>query len=96
LLLEEEALLSQMNSTTNTDPEFFGKTKCKPGTIKKNADRIRQHTVALDEVNTQLSASPVNIFQGPSEDKKRACRQKEIPSDRTEKSARHHAQKSKS
>jgi hypothetical protein len=68
LLLEEEALLSQMNSTTNTDPEFFGKTKCKPGTIKNNADQIRQHTVALDEVNTQSS---VNIFQGPSEDKKR-------------------------
>lgn len=71
LLLEEEALLSQMNSTTNTDPELFCKRKCKPGTLKKNADRIRQHTVALDEVNTQLSASPINVFQGPSEAKKR-------------------------
>ena len=71
LLLKEEALVSQMKSTANTDPEIFGKRKCKPGTIQKNADRIRQHTIALDEVNTELGASPINIFQGPNAAKKR-------------------------
>lgn len=71
LLLEEEALLSQIKSTTNIDTEMFGKRKCKPGTIKKNADRIRQHTIALDDVNTQLSANPIDIIQEPDKSKKR-------------------------
>ena len=40
----------------------FGERKCKPATIKKNADQIRQYIIALDDVNTQLSANPIDIF----------------------------------
>ena len=68
-LLEEEVLLSQIKSTTNIDTEILEKRKCKPGTIKKNSDQIRQHTIAFDDVNTQLSANPIDIFQEPDKSK---------------------------
>ena len=35
LLLEEEALVSKMESTSSTTAELLGKRKCKPGTLKK-------------------------------------------------------------
>ena len=69
--MEEEALLWQIKSTTNIDTEILGKRKCKPGTIKKNPDRIRQHTIALDDVNTQLGANSIDIFQELDKTKKR-------------------------
>ena len=65
LLLEEEALVSKMESISSTTAELLGKRKCKPGILKKNADRIHQHTIALEDVNTQLQASP----SGTSHDK---------------------------
>lgn len=54
LLLEENNLLSRIQEDVGRNIAVPNQRKCKPGTIQKNANRIRQNKIELDKVNDKI------------------------------------------
>ena len=55
LLLHEESLLSRIQDDVRVNAAPGQQKICKPGTIQKNANRIRQLVINLDQVNKDTS-----------------------------------------
>ena len=55
LLLKEENFIQKMQNDAIKEGHYCqNKIKCKPGTIQKNFDRIRQHKNELDQVTNEI------------------------------------------